>query len=80
VAQDLPDQLTLKSIREGGPAMAKKSKAKARKRSATKDLAARDAKHVKGGGGAVVARKAGKGQQEFLVVKMNDVIITSVSP
>jgi len=27
--------------------MAKKSKAKARKRSATKDLAARDAKHVK---------------------------------
>ena len=25
-----------------------------------------------------VARKAGKGQQEFLIVKMNDVIITSV--
>jgi len=57
--------------------MAKKSKAKARKRSATKDLAARDAKHVKGGGD-VVARKAGKGQQEYLVVKMNDVLITGV--
>lgn len=26
------------------------------------------------------ARKAGKGQQEFLIIKMNDVIITSVSP
>jgi len=25
-------------------------------------------------------RKAGKGQQEYLVIKMNDVIITSVSP
>ena len=25
-------------------------------------------------------RKAGKGQQEFLIIKMNDVIITSVSP
>jgi len=57
--------------------MAKKSKAKARKRSATKDLAARDAKHVKGGGD-IVARKAGKGQQEYLVVKMNDVLITGV--
>jgi len=57
--------------------MAKKSKAKAPKRSATKDLAARDAKHVKGGGD-VVARKAGKGQQEYLVVKMNDVLITGV--
>ena len=57
--------------------MAKKSKAKARKRSATTDLTARDAKHVKGGGSDVVPRKAGKGQQEFLVVKMTDVIITS---
>ena len=55
----------------------KKSKAKASKRSATKDVAARDARHVKGGGGEVTARKAGKGQQEFLVVTMNDVIITS---
>jgi type VI secretion system secreted protein Hcp len=28
----------------------------------------------------VTVRKAGKGQQEFLIIKMNDVIITSVSP
>src|SRR6266496_1181094 len=27
----------------------------------------------------ITARKAGKGQQEFLIVKMNDVIITSVT-
>ena len=25
-------------------------------------------------------RKAGKGQQEFLIIKMNDVVITSVNP
>jgi len=44
--------------------MAKKtSKAKARKRVATKDLTSRDAKHVKGGA-SIIARKAGKGQQE----------------
>ena len=60
--------------------MAKKSKAQARKRKSPKDLAPKDARHVKGGGGEVVARKAGKGQQEFLVVKMNDIIVTSVSP
>jgi type VI secretion system secreted protein Hcp len=30
------------------------------------------------GNATFVARKAGKGQQEFLVIKMNDVIITSV--
>ena len=53
----------------------KKSKAKARNRKATKDLAPRDARAVKGGGD-VVARKAGKGQQEYLVVKMSDVFIT----
>ena len=58
--------------------MAKKSKAQARKRKAPKDLAPKDARHVKGGGGEVVARKAGKGQQEFLVVKMTDVLITGV--
>jgi hypothetical protein len=58
--------------------MAKKSKAKARKRKSPKDLAPKDARHVKGGGGEVVARKAGKGQQEFLVVKMTDVLITGV--
>jgi hypothetical protein len=32
-----------------------------------------EAASVRGG------RKAGKGQQEFLIVKMNDVIITSVT-
>jgi hypothetical protein len=54
--------------------MAKKGKAKARKRTATKDLTPRDARHVKGG------RKAGEGQKDYLIVKMNDVIITSVQP
>jgi len=29
--------------------------------------------------GTITHRKAGKGQQEFLVIKMNDVIITSVT-
>ncbi len=53
----------------------KKSKTKARKRVATKDLTSRDAKHVKGGG-TVSVRKAGKGQQEYLIVKMSDVLIT----
>ena len=28
----------------------------------------------------ITVRKAGKGQQEFLIIKMNDVLITSVSP
>ena len=28
----------------------------------------------------VTSRKAGKGQQEFLIIKMNDIIITSVNP
>jgi type VI secretion system secreted protein Hcp len=28
----------------------------------------------------ITVRKAGKGQQEFLVVKMNDIIVTSVAP
>ncbi len=28
----------------------------------------------------ITVRKAGKGQQEFLIIKMNDVIITSVAP
>jgi hypothetical protein len=52
--------------------MAKKSKPQARKRTATKDLAPRDVKHVKGG------RKAGESQKDYLVVKMNDAIITGV--
>jgi hypothetical protein len=60
--------------------MAKKtSRPRSRTRKA-KDLTARNARSVKGGGGEVVARKAGKGQQEFLVVKMQDVIITGVAP
>ncbi len=28
----------------------------------------------------ITARKAGKGQQEFLIIKMSDIIITSVNP
>jgi type VI secretion system secreted protein Hcp len=28
----------------------------------------------------ITVRKAGKGHQEFLIIKMNDIIITSVSP
>jgi type VI secretion system secreted protein Hcp len=28
----------------------------------------------------ITARKAGKGQQEYLIIKMNDIIITSVQP
>ncbi len=55
--------------------MKKKSKTKARKRVATKDLAPRDVKHVKGGG-SVSVRKAGKGQQDYLVVKLNDILIS----
>jgi hypothetical protein len=35
-----------------------------------KTLGAKSARSVRGG------RKAGKGQQEYLVVKMNDVLIT----
>jgi type VI secretion system secreted protein Hcp len=28
----------------------------------------------------LVARKAGKGQQEYLIIKMNDILITGVAP
>jgi len=28
----------------------------------------------------ITVRKAGKGQQEFLIIKMNDVLVTSVNP
>ena len=53
--------------KSGGGAKRGKSKAKG----ALKDL---DVKDVKGGvrGG----RKAGKGQQEYLIVKMDDILIT----
>ena len=60
--------------------MAKKAKSQARKRkAATTDLTAKDARRVKGGGGEVVARKAGKEQHEYLIVKMTDVLVTGVS-
>jgi type VI secretion system secreted protein Hcp len=35
-------------------------------------------KHIKEA--TITVRKAGKGQQEFLIIKMSDVIITSVNP
>jgi len=60
--------------------MAKKGDAKARKRKATTDLGVRNARGVKGGGGDVTARKTGKSQQEFLIVKMQDIIVTGVTP
>jgi type VI secretion system secreted protein Hcp len=34
--------------------------------------------HIKEG--TITVRKAGKGQQEFLIIKMNDIIITGVNP
>jgi type VI secretion system secreted protein Hcp len=34
--------------------------------------------HIKEG--TIVARKAGKGQQEYLIIKMNDIIVTGVAP
>jgi type VI secretion system secreted protein Hcp len=34
--------------------------------------------HIKEG--TLVSRKAGKGQQEYLIVKMNDILVTSVQP
>lgn len=60
--------------------MAKKAKGQARKRkAATTDLTAKDARRVKGGDGEVVARKAGKEQHDYLIVKMTDVLVTGVS-
>ena len=60
--------------------MAKKAKGQARKRkAATTDLTAKDARRVKGGGGEVVSRKAGKEQHDYLIVKMTDVLVTGVS-
>jgi type VI secretion system secreted protein Hcp len=34
--------------------------------------------HIKEG--TLVARKAGKGQQEYIIIKMNDILVTSVQP
>ena len=53
------------------PARGRGGKAKTRKRTAPKDLTAKDSKAVKGG------RKAGGTQQEYLVVKMTDAMVTS---
>ncbi|HEY6928050.1 MAG TPA: hypothetical protein VJA66_00105 [Thermoanaerobaculia bacterium] len=52
----------------------KPAKAKSVRNLSTKTLNSKEAKRIKGG--SITHRKAGKGQQEFLVVKMNDVIIT----
>jgi type VI protein secretion system component Hcp len=52
----------------------KAAKGKTVRTLAAKNLTAREAKRIKGGG--ITHRKAGKGQQEFLIVKMNDVIVT----
>ena len=52
--------------------MATKGKAKTRKRTAAKDLTLKDSKTVQGG------RKAGGSQQEYLVVKMTDVLVSGV--
>ena len=52
--------------------MAIKGKAKTRKRTAPKDLTAKDGKAVKGG------RKAGGDQQEYLTVKLKEVFVTGV--
>jgi len=35
-------------------------------------------KHIKDA--TITNRKAGKGQQEYLIIKMNDILITSVQP
>lgn len=50
--------------------MGTRGRAKTRKRT-VKDLTAKDSKQVKGG------RKAGGGQQEYLIVKMQDIQVTS---
>ena len=52
--------------------MANSKKAKAGGKKAIKDLSVKDAKTVVGG------RKAGGSQQEYLIVKLSDVQVTSV--
>ena len=52
--------------------MAKQRKAHARKRKATTDLTARDARNVSGG-------KAGKDKTDYMIVKLSDNLITGVS-
>ena len=48
--------------------MAKKSKAKARKRGPAKDLTPGDARHVKGFADVKGGRKAGEGQKDFMKI------------
>ena len=52
--------------------MANSKKAKAGSKKAIKDLTVKDAKTVVGG------RKAGGTQQEYLVVKLTDALVTAV--
>jgi hypothetical protein len=51
--------------------MATKGKPRAKRKAAAKDLAPRQAARVKGG------RKAGEGQQDYFIVKMDSVRVTS---
>ncbi len=46
------------------------------KASAVMMMACATGEHIKEG--TLVARKAGKGQQEYLIIKMNDILITGV--
>jgi hypothetical protein len=68
--------MAAKAVRptKGVPMKKKAGKAKASSKKVkdlpAKKLSAKSAQGVRGG------RKAGKGQQEFFVVKMNDVLIT----
>jgi hypothetical protein len=57
-----------------------KGKAKPRKRSVPQDLSASSARSVKGGNTALTSRKAGGGQQDYMIVKLNEVLITGVAP
>ncbi len=51
---------------------ASKSKARGLRSLSEQTLSAKRAKNVRGGGG----RKAGKEQHEYLIIKMNDIIVT----
>ena len=57
---------------ERGMKKKRATKSKALRRLPAKRLTAKQAKGVKGG----ITRKAGKAQQEYLVVKMNDLLIS----
>ncbi|MEQ1759511.1 MAG: type VI secretion system tube protein Hcp [Vicinamibacterales bacterium] len=41
-------------------------------------MACATGEHIKDA--TLISRKAGKGQQEYLIIKLNDIIVTSVSP